>query len=296
MELTFLGTSCMVPTKDRNQPAQLLTHKGENILIDCGEATQRQMKILGIKPSRITRILITHWHGDHVLGLPGLIQTIAASDYEGTLRIYGPEHTAEKVRAMNDIFKFEERIRIEAVDVEDGIVAETDTLIISALPMRHRIRCLAYRIEEKDRRRINMSKMKKLGMEDGPHLGRLQRGESVEWKGKAVAPDDITYIVKGKKAAFVFDTLPCKNAVEIARDADLLVCEAVYANDLEEKAAEYKHLTSTQAAQIASSAGVKKLILTHISQRYKVPDEILHDARDVFPDTEVAHDFFKVKI
>ena len=141
-----------------------------------------------------------------------------------------------------------------------------------------------------------MQKAKALGLNEGPLIGRLQEGQMVLFKGKEVKPDMVSFVKKGKKIGIVLDTTPCEGAQLIAEDKDLLICEASYASAIEEKAEDNKHLTAKQAALIASHANVKRLILTHISQRYKTPEEVLEDAKDVFPSAEVAYDFMKVKI
>ncbi len=297
MELVFLGTSCMVPTAKRNQPAQLLIFKGENILVDCGEGTQRQFKLAGLKAPKITRILITHWHGDHVLGIPGILQTVFASDKPDVkIEILGPKGTRQRLRALLDVFGFDTAGRLRARDIEKGVVVDEKDFFIEAYPLNHRIECFGYRFVEKDRLRIDLKKAAKLGIPKGPLLGRLQKGQGIEWKGRRVSPEEVTYAVKGRVVSFVFDTLPCASAVKTAMNADLFVCEAVHTKDLAEKARKHKHLTAEQAAEIAKKANTKRLILTHLSQRYKTGDAILKEARGVFKNTEIAEDFMRVKV
>lgn len=295
MELVFLGTSCMIPTKERNHTSIFLSYKTEGILVDCGEGTQRQMKIAGIKPSKVTRILISHWHGDHVLGIPGLIQTLGASDYSQPLDIYGPKGTKEHMKAMFDAFVFDRQFEIRVHEVSGESVIETKDFSIIALPLSHNIETLGYAFIEKDRRRINLAAVKKLGIPEGPLLGKLQDGEQIEFRGKKISPDETTRVVSGKKIAFVMDTVACENAEKLAKGADLLICEAAYASALEDKAAEYKHMTARDAALIASRSGAKELILTHFSARYKDTAEILEDAQEVFSSAKCAYDFMKVK-
>jgi ribonuclease Z len=294
MEVIFLGTSSMVPTKERNHSSLLLNFKSEGILIDCGEGTQRQLKICGIKPSRITKILISHWHGDHVLGLPGLLQTMASGDYTGKLRIYGPKGTKEHFRHMEAAFVFEDALDYEVSEVESGIFVDDKEYCLEALPVEHGMRCLAYAFIEKDRRRIKPDVLKKLGIPDGPHLASLQEGKPLVWKNRTITPEEATYIVKGKRISFIADTLFCDNCLKIAKDSDLLICEATYANDLREKAEQYKHMTAEQAAQVANMAKVKRLVLTHFSQRYKNCQQIEEDARAVFNNITCANDFMKI--
>ena len=297
IDIIFLGTSSMVPTKERNHTSVLVSFKANNILVDCGEGTQRQLKIAGISASKINKILITHWHGDHVLGLPGLIQTLAASDYEKTLEIYGPKGTKDKFKHMFKAFEFaNSKIKLKINEISKGKFFENDDFILESLPLEHGIVSLGFNFIEKDRRRIELKKAEKLGLKEGPLLGQIQDGKTIMLNGKKIKPDDISYVVKGKKISFIFDTLPCKNAYALAENSDILVCEATYNSELEEKGAEYFHMTAKQAAQIANKSNVKQLILTHISARYKDAKDVEDDAKDIFDNVKCAHDFMRVNL
>lgn len=286
----------MVPTKERNHSAVLVSYGTEGILVDCGEGTQRQMKIAGIKPSKITKVLISHWHGDHVLGLPGLVQTLAKNGYDKTLEIYGPKGTKERMNHLFKAFSFEDKINIEIKEITKKKFFDGKDFFLEALPLEHSVETLGFNFIEKDRRRVKVSFVRKLGIPEGPLLGKLQSGKNVIFKGKTIKPDDATYIVKGKKITFISDTVQCNNALELAMDSDILICESTYADDLSEKAEEYKHMTSKQAALLANNASTKKLILTHFSPRYKIIQEVEDDAKTVFSNTVCAHDFMKLKI
>jgi ribonuclease Z len=296
MQITFLGTSAMVPTKERNHSAVLISYGTEGILVDCGEGTQRQMKIAGIKPSKVTKILISHWHGDHVLGIPGLIQTLAKNGYDKTLDIYGPKGTTERINYLFKAFSFEDKIEINIKEITKKRFFDGEDFFLESLPLEHSIETLGFSFIEKDRRRIKVGFVNKIGIPEGPLLGKLQSGESIIFKGKKITPEQATYSVKGKKITFVSDTVYCNNALELARESDILVCEATYADDLKEKAEEYGHMTSRQAALIANKANAKKLILTHFSQRYKTMQKVEDDAKDIFSNTICAYDFMKLKI
>ncbi len=299
MEITFLGTSSMVPTKERNQSSLLVSYKGEGIMVDCGEGTQRQFKITGIPLTKVTKILVSHWHGDHVLGLPGMLQTLNSSTTGHKIQVFGPKGTKEQLALVKKAFLMEGNDRgltLEVNDVEEGIFFENDDFYLEAGKLRHSVPCLGYSIVEKDKVHINMEAAKKIGLPEGPILGKLQKGESVVWKGKTVKPSDVTYSTKGKKVTVIMDTELCQSAVDIAKNADVLVCEATYANELEEKAREYKHLTAGQAASIANKAGVGKLVLTHFSQRYKTTAQAEDDAKTTFDNTVCARDFMKIKL
>jgi len=296
MEIIFLGTSAMVPTKERNHSSVLVSYGTEGILVDCGEGTQRQIKIAGIKPSKVTKVLISHWHGDHVLGLPGLIQTLAKNGYEKTLEIYGPKGTKERMSHLFKAFSFEDKINIKIEEITKKRFFEGEDFFLEALPLEHSIETLGFNFIEKDRRRIKVNIVKKLGIPEGPLLGKLQSGKSIIFKGRKISTDDATYTIKGKKITFVADTVQCNNALELAMDSDILICESTYADNLREKAEEYKHMTSKQAALLANNANAKKLILTHFSSRYKTMQEIEDNAKEVFSNTVCAHDFMKLKI
>jgi len=296
MELIFLGTSSMVPTKERNHSSILLLYEDEGILFDCGEGTQRQLRFAGIKPTRITKIFITHWHGDHVLGLPGLIQTLGSSEYSRVLKIYGPSGTKQRFAAMLEAFAFEEKIELDIFEIESGVVFEDERFYVETMPLEHSIETLGYNFIEKPRRKIRVDLIKNLGIPEGPILGKLQNNKSIEWKGKTVTPEEATFLEGGKKITFLTDTVLTDNCIKLAKEADLLVCEATYLSTMEEKAEKYKHMTAKQAAFIANRANVKKLVLTHFSQRYKTTLEVEEDARDNFNNIICAEDFMRIKI
>ncbi|HLC65977.1 MAG TPA: ribonuclease Z [Candidatus Nanoarchaeia archaeon] len=296
MEIVFLGTSSMVPTKERNHSSIIIIFDGDGTLVDCGEGTQRQLKIAGIKPSVVSRILISHWHGDHVLGLPGLISTLSATEYAKPLEIYGPKDTAKRMELMENVFVFDRKIELTVKEVERGIVMETKKYYIETLPLEHNVPCQGYNFIEKDRRKINLKAAKKLGIPEGPLLGKLQDGMEIEFRGKKIKPDEVTEIVKGKKITLIADTIPTANATILAQDADILICESTYASDMADKAEKHAHMTAKQAAQIANVANVKKLFLTHFSARYTTPGILEEDAKDIFSNTEAAYDFKRVRL
>lgn len=300
MQLTFLGTAAMVPTKDRNVQGIHLEYKGEGILIDCGEGTQRQMNIAGINRQKLKKILISHWHGDHIAGLIGLIQTLGNIDEPGTLHIYGPQGSEEYLGHLLKCCAFDLRIEIKLTEIKAGEEPvrfyENEDYELHAVALRHSIPCLGYSLIEKDKRKINLKKTTELGIPQGPLIGRLQRGETIEVEGRKILPDKVSTIQEGKKIAFVLDTEACAGINNLARDADVLVAEATYESSLDEKAEEYKHMTAQTVAQIASQEGVQKLVLTHFSQRYKDVSVIEEDARKVFPDTICAYDFMQLQL
>ena len=295
--ICFLGTSQAVPTARRNHTAMLLQYKDENMLVDCGEGTQRQFRKAGLNPCRLTRILITHWHGDHILGLPGLLQTLALNGYNKTLHIYGPRGTRQYAELMFRLFVFIGKIKYEVTEIEVGKVFETNDFYIEAMPMIHGATCLAYSFVEKDKRRINKEKLKKLKLPNTRLIKELQQGRDIELNGKKISAKDITYMQKGKKISFILDTALNENAYRIAKDSDILICEATYTKKEKDLAADYKHLTAEQSAQIAKKANVKRLILTHISQRYENKEKhILTEAKKIFQNASIAEDLDKIEL
>lgn len=297
MQLTFLGTTAMVPTKDRNHAGIYLDYKGCGILFDCGEGIQRQIRIAGLKPSKLKQIFISHWHGDHVLGLPGLLQTLVWQDFDRTLKIYGPKGSKKYFDHMMKGFNSGAIVPVEIIEIEkDGTVYNGTDYSVKAFKLSHSDLCYGFRLVEKDRRRIHIDHVRKLGIPDGPLLGKLQDGKDVTFKGKKVKVDEATYMVKGKIIGYVADTEGCLNASKIVEGADIAIMEATLLGNKEDKAEEYKHMTAQQSAQIASQADVKKLILTHFSQRYKSTEDLQEEAREIFPETECAYDFMKVKV
>ena len=298
MEITFLGTSSMVPTKNRNVQAIYLEYVGEGILIDCGEGTQRQMNIAGINRLKVRKILISHWHGDHVSGLIGLIQTIGSCENPKTLEIFGPEGTKKHLNHLLNSCIFDLRIEIKVHEIKTSslkTIYENENYEIKAISMNHNVPCLAYSFEEKDKRKMIKSKLEKFGLK-GKLVGDLQKGLSVKINNKKVSPEDVSKLEKGKKVTFILDTAYNVNCEIIAKDSDLLISESTYDLKLQEKAKEYFHLTSKDAATIAKNSNSKRLILTHFSQRYKSLDNLKKQAKDVFKNVELAKDFLKIKL
>jgi len=295
IKVKFLGTSGAVPTAERNHTSMLLEYENENILIDCGEGTQRQFRKARINPCKITRILITHWHGDHVLGLPGLLQTLGFSEYNKTLYIYGPKGTKEFMQNLFKTFFFQGKCPIEIKEVE-GKFFETEDFYIEAEQMTHGIPCNAYNFVKKNQIRINKTKLKKTPLE-GPIIGKLKQGKDVIYQGKKYLAKNLTYKEEGRKISFVLDTSFNSKIIPFVKDSNLLICESTFDEEMKEKAGDYKHLTASQTAEIAKKAKAKKLILTHISQRYnKNLKKIIEQAKKIFKDSTIAKDFEIIEI
>lgn len=296
MEITILGTAGTLPTKDRNVAATFMTYKAEGLLFDCGEGTQRQMKKAGIPLSKITRIFITHWHGDHVIGLPGLLQSLGIGNHAGTIDIYGPAGTKERLGHTFSAFEFDRRLDLRVHEVKSGIILETKDFVVECATLKHRVPCIGYAFVEREKRKIDMKLIKKYGIPVGPLIGKLQEGNVVTHNGKKITPDMVSEVIPGKKVTYVTDTVVCAGAHKLAQDADILICESTYHSELVDQAHEYAHMTAQEAAQIASQANVKKLILTHFSARYADATILEQDARGVFDNTQAAHDLMKIKL
>lgn len=296
MEIILLGTSCMVPTKERNQAGFFLTYRNEGLLFDCGESTQRQMKIAGIPLSKITKILITHWHGDHVLGLMGVIQSLGSADYERVLEIYAPKGTKKYFDKMCESISFDFRIKVSFIEVKEGAIFENEKFKITSAKMKHRLDCVGYAFKEQNYNKVLMRKLEKIGVKEGPHIGKLQEGKDVMWAGKKIKAKEYTVQVVGKKVTYITDTLLVDNCYKLAQDSDLLVCESPYTSELQEKANEYTHMTARDAGLLASKSNSKRLILTHISARYKTAQELENEAKIYFKEVVCGYDFMKIKI
>ena len=292
MKITFLGTSSMVPTIERNHTSILISYKSENIMVDCGEGTQRQLRHAKISPCKITKLLITHWHGDHILGIPGLIQSMGANNCKGPLDIYGPKGTIKYFENMFKWFSFPLRIKVNVYEVDNKKFFENEDFSLITYKMDHDVPCNAYSIEEKDKRNINVDYIKKFGLKQHPILKDLQKGKNIVWGGKKIFADKATKIKKGKKVTIVLDTAYNENAVKASKNADVLVCESTWMNELEDKNSGLKHLTTKQAGTIAKKAKVKQLIITHFSQRYKDEKILEKEVKKTFKNTISAKDFF----
>jgi len=296
-EITLLGTSHAVPTKDKNQTAIFISHGAENILIDCGEGTQRQFKIAGLNLFKVTRILITHWHGDHILGLPGVLQSLALGGYGKTLQVYGPRGTKRHMEQMLSMFIFQEKIKVEVHEISEGVFFEDKEIQLEAYNMEHGPPCLAYNFIEKEKYNLNMEKLKKIGIAPGPILKKFKEDGTLKIKGKTINIEDYSKIVPEKKVTVMLDSVFNDNCVSAAKNADFLIGEACFLKSEENLAFERKHLTSGQLGLIAKRAKVDKLILTHISQRYSARQkEVLNEAKKVFKNSELAHDLMRLRL
>ncbi len=296
IKITFLGTSAQIPSAKRNHTAILLTYNDENILVDCGEGTQRQFRKAQLNPCKITKILITHIHGDHTFGLPGLLSTLNFSGYNKELHIYGPKGTKKFLDEFLGISEVKRNFNIKIQEIS-GKFYENEDFYLESGSMQHGIPTNAYNFVVKSKSRIDKSKLKKYKIPEGPLLKNLKQGKDIVYEGKKYKFKDLTYTEEGKKISFVLDTVFNNTIAKFVGDADLLICDASFSSENAKEAKEHMHLTAKQDGQIAKSAKVKKLILTHISQRYDNKlDELLKDAKSVFKNVVIAEDFNEFEI
>jgi ribonuclease Z len=297
MELIFLGTSSALPTTKRNHPSIALKAFGEVMLFDCGEGTQRQMARIKLSPMKVDHIYLTHLHGDHFLGLPGMIQSMAFRGRKEPLHIYGPEGTIKTVQAIKDLGYYALSFPIHAYEVREGVILETDNYVIECCPTHHSVLNLAYSVEEKRSPKFLREKAIALGLKPGPDFGKLQNGIPVELNGELILPEQVLGEKRrGRKIVYSGDTIPCQELIKFASNADVLIHESTYESSQEKKALENGHSTTTQAAEIAKKAKVFELILTHISTRYKNSSDLRKEASQVFSEVTVAEDFMTIPV
>ena len=300
LQVTFLGTAASIPTSTRALSSVAVKRQGELFLFDCGEGTQKQMILAKIGFNRRTRVFITHMHGDHVLGLPGILQTMSLLGRDKPLQIFGPKGVVGFIEAMITTVEFSLSFTIEACEIEDeGLVIREKEYEVHSAWAEHSVPCLAYALTEKPRPgRFHPEKAVALGVPKGPLWHRLQNGKKVKLvDGRTVKPHDVMDPQKpGRKIVIVGDTKPSDNIVKIARGADVLVHEATFAEDLIERAEEDCHSTPSGAASVAKKAEVKRLVLTHVSARYGDPDVLLEESKKIFANTMIAEDFMKIEV
>lgn len=293
LELIVLGTASQVPTRDRNHNGYLLRWGAEGFLFDPGEGTQRQLTHAGVAPSAITRICITHLHGDHCLGLPGVVQRLTLDQLDRPVDLYYPAAGEAHIDALLSGSVHAPGAEVRRHPLLGDETLDLGGLALTARPLRHRTDTLGYRVEEPDGRRMVPERLLQRGI-SGPDVGRLQRDGSLEVAGATVTLDEVSAPRQGRRFAFVMDTGVCDAAVALARDVDLLVAEATFLEPEAELAERYLHLTAAQAAGIATRAGARRLVLTHFSQRYPDLDEHAEEAGAIHDDVVVARDLDRI--
>ncbi len=306
MEITFLGTSSGVPTRSRNvsSVALRLPQRGELWLFDCGEGTQHQFLRSDLKISQLTRIFITHTHGDHIYGLMGLLASSGLAGSGQPIDIYGPPGLAEYIAACAKYSHIHLSHRVKVHTVTSGLLYEDQEFQVNCSLLKHRVTAFGYRITEKDRPgRFNVEKAKALGIPPGPVYGDLKQGKTVQLEdGRRIRGADLCGEREiGRKVVYCTDTVFCEEAIALSKSADVLIHEATFAHQDAEMAFERLHSTSTMAAQVALAAQVKQLIMTHFSPRYAPGNpiqlsQLLEEAKAIFPNTLLAKDFLTYEV
>jgi len=300
-ELIFLGTSASAPSIQRGLPAQVVKHNEHRFLVDCGEGTQRQILQSGIGFKKLNRMLLTHGHLDHILGIGGLVSTFLRWEAIENLEIYGGDYTLERVEDL--LFKVVIRgvtppFPIELKMVKKGLIIQEQDFSISAFPVKHRgAGCFGFTFEEESKRPFLAEKADALGIPSGPLRRDLVQGKAIVLPdGNHVMPDDILgEPTPGTKLVIVGDTGETKTLEKVCQKADALVIEGTYLYEEVELAREYAHLTVREAAELAIKAGVKQLFITHVSRRYRDKD-VEKEAQSIFPNSVVVKDFDQFQI
>jgi ribonuclease Z len=295
-EIVFLGTSAAAPSVHRNLSAQVVLHGEYRFLIDCGEGTQRQLMRSGLGFKRLNRILLTHSHLDHILGLGGLLSTFMRWETIEGIEVYGGRHTLDRVEDL--IYRVVLRgarpnVRLDFIQIKAGVLLDSESFEVLAFPVTHRgDECFGYLFREKERRPFLVERAEALGVPAGPERRRLVAGESITLAdGRVIEPDQVLGpAIAGTVLAHVGDAGRTADLLPHVRGADTLVIEATYVDEEADLARAYGHITAKQAAQLARDAGVGHLILTHISRRYHYR-QVLAEAQTIFPMTSIARDF-----
>ncbi|MEN1970167.1 ribonuclease Z [Lentibacillus sp. N15] len=304
MELIFLGTGAGVPSTERNVTAIALAMQQEANsiwLFDCGEATQHQILKTSIKPRKITKIFITHMHGDHIYGLPGFLSSRSFQGGDELLTVYGPAGIKEFIETSLRTSETRLAYRLEIVEIAEGQVFEDDTFLVYCKKLQHGIPCYGFRVEEKDKQgELMPEKLKAVGIQPGPIYQQIKANPTVTTDdGKVIKRLDFIGPDKpGRIVSILGDTRYPEQNKGFVKHSDCLVHEATFEQEKADLARDYFHSTTAQAAQLAKDAGVKQLILTHISSRYQKTDNarLRNEACKIFPNTEIANDFFRTTI
>lgn len=298
MNLTFLGTGGGLPSPQRGVSAIALQYGRDILLFDCGEGTQRQFMNASLSFMKISSIFITHLHGDHVLGIPGLIQSMNLSGRTDPLAVFGPAGTINLINASLSLGYFNPDYEINAYEMNPGDSVEVSGLTIKAVEADHTVPAVSFIIQEWQRAgKFSKSAAKDLGIPEGPLYGRLQSGKSIVVNGRTIESSMVMGPPRrGRKLAYSGDTRPTNLFAEEAEGCDVMIHEATVMADLADRGLEFGHSSAAAAAEIAKKAGAKKLILTHFSNRYEDLDEIESEARKIFPDTTAAYDFYNFKV
>lgn len=294
--MVMLGTASQVPTRYRNHNGYLLRFDRHGILFDPGEGTQRQMIFGGVSATDINRICVTHFHGDHSLGLAGIIQRISLDAVPHEVPVHFPASGRKYFDRLRYSTIYRDNAKIVPEPIQGpGLLTVSDGIELHADVLDHGVPCYGYRVVEPDGRRMLPEKLAEAGLR-GPAIGQLQRAGEVTVDGRTVYLDDVSELRRGQKVAVIMDTRPCEGATRLAEGVDLLVCESTYLQEHAREAHDHRHMTARQAAEIARAAGVRKLVLTHFSQRYPRVESFQQEAAEVFPEVVAATDGMRIPL
>lgn len=293
-ELVVLGTASQAPTRYRNHNGYLLRFDEHVVLFDPGEGTQRQLIRAGVSAASITHICITHFHGDHCLGLPGVLQRISLDGAPRRVALHYPASGQVYLDRLRSATIWDQRIDIDEFPTDgEGTVAEIGSLTLRSAHLDHRVDAIGWRVEERAGRRMLPDRLAAAGI-SGPDIGRLRREGALDVRDRRVTLDEMSEHRPGQSFAFVMDTRWCDAALELAAHADLLVCESTFLERDKALAHEYGHLTAAEAGRLAAHAGARRLVLSHFSQRYVDDRSFLEEARRHHGDVHVARDLDRV--
>ncbi len=297
-EMVVLGTASQAPTRQRNHNGYLLRFDDVVVLFDPGEGTQRQMLLAGVRSSTITHIAITHRHGDHTLGLPGVLAAMAQHQRTRPVVLIHPEEAGPYLDRLLAVDLFDDAIPVTRsalpTDVTSRVRLSADTTLIAG-PLSHRVPTLGYRVQENDRRRLDPDRLRAVGLE-GPPVGRLQRDGRIEVDGRTVTLADVSDPQPGQSVAVVMDTRMCAVAEQLMTGTDLALVESTFQDGEEDLAQAHGHLTAAQAGRLAADAGVRRLVLTHYSQRHPDEESFAVQARRHHGDVVAAVDLMTVAV
>jgi ribonuclease Z len=298
MKIVFLGTGGSWPSPERNVSAVAVKRGSEVILFDCGEGTQRQLMKSTVSFMQVRKIFITHFHGDHFLGLPGLLQSMSLNDRKEQLEIYGPEGCSDLIMTIMNLGYYSPTYPVSMNDVKPGDVLEFEGFAVKVWEAAHNVPAVFYSLEEGQRPgKFNKARALELGIPEGRLFSQLQSGKTVTYKGNTFTPDMVLGPPRpGRKIVYTGDTKPCEAIVQAAKGCDVLIHDATTALDLEEKANFYCHSSSRQAAEAAKQANARMLFLTHISPRYEEAAQLEADAKAVFGNSVAATDFLEYDV
>lgn len=294
-DIIILGCSSQQPTRKRNHGAYLVRWNEEGLLFDPGEGTQRQFIFANIAPPVVSRIFVSHFHGDHCLGLGSMFMRLNLDKIKHPVHCYYPKGQRRNFDRLRYGCIYHENIEIVEHRVSrDGVVDDDGKFLIEAKFLEHGIENVGWRVTEADRLKYKRELLDKYGI-SGPLVGELERKGSLKVDGRVVRLEDVSYLKRGDSLAVVIDTRKCKQAVELAKGAKVLICESTYLERDRDLARRYMHMTAQDAASIAKEAGVCKLILTHFSARYRDLSEFEREAQKIFPNSVVAEDLKRIE-